>query len=133
MGLLAFSAPRIASRVLLVDDDKYVRDVTALILERMGYRVRATGNGFEALRWLEEEAYDLLVLDVKMPEIDGPTLYRAVLARWPTDGPRILFVTGFAEMPDYEAVLQAGDVPVLLKPFTLDELKAALDRVLATV
>ncbi len=72
--------PRIASRVLLVDDDNYVRDVTALILERMGYYVRATGNGFEALRWLEEEAYDLLVLDVKMPEIDGPTLYRAVLA-----------------------------------------------------
>jgi CheY-like chemotaxis protein len=133
MDLSASSDPCRASRVLLVDDDDCVREVTGMILERMGHGVRATGNGFEALRWLEDEACDLLIVDVKMPEIDGPTLYRKVLARWPTGGPRVLFVSGFAERPDYENAPEARDVPLLFKPFTIDELKAALDRVLATV
>jgi two-component system cell cycle sensor histidine kinase/response regulator CckA len=133
MDLSASSDPRSASRVLLVDDDDYVREVTGMILEGMGHRVRTTGNGFEALHWLEDELYDLLIVDVKMPEIDGPTLYREVLARWPTGGPRVLFVSGFAEAPDYENAPEARDVPLLFKPFTIDELKAALDRVLATV
>jgi two-component system, cell cycle sensor histidine kinase and response regulator CckA len=131
MGLSV--VPRPASRVLLVDDDDYVREVTGMILEGMGHCVRATGNGCEALKWLEDEPYDLLIADVKMPEIDGPTLHREVLARWPTGGPRVLFVSGFAESPDYENAPEARDVPLLFKPFTIAELKAALDRVLATV
>jgi DNA-binding response OmpR family regulator len=85
------------------------------------------------LRWLEEGAYDLLIVDAKLPEIDGPTLYRGVLARWPTGGLRVLFVSGFAEPPDCEDALNAQDVPILFKPFTIDELGAVLDRVLATV
>ena len=133
MGLSASSVPGTASRVLLVDDDDCVREVTGTILERMGHCVRATGNGIKALQWLEAEPYDLLIVDVKMPEIDGPTLYREVLARWPTSGPRVLFISGFAETPDYENVPEARDVPLLIKPFTITELKAALDRVLATV
>ncbi len=109
------------------------RDVMAMILDGMGYRVKATGNGFEALRWLEDQAYDLLVLDLKMPEIDGPTLYREGLARWPTGGPRALFGSGFAETAYYEDALKAHAVPVLLTPFTLNELHGAVERVLATV
>jgi DNA-binding NarL/FixJ family response regulator len=91
---------------------------------------RATGNGFEALRWLEEAPCDLLMLDLKMLEIDGLTLHGEVLARWPTGGPRVLFCSGFAETAYYESALNAHDVPLL---FTIDELKAALDRVLAAV
>ena len=49
-----------ASRVLVIDDDEFVRDVTTMSLEDLGYRVRATGDGFEALRWLEDETFDLL-------------------------------------------------------------------------
>lgn len=133
MGLLAASCRSVASRVLLVDDDEYVRDVMEMILEGVGHSVNATGNGFEALRWLEEQSYDLLISDLKMPEIDGPTLYREVLARWPSGGPHVLFVSGFAEMSGYEAALKALDVPVLFKPFTLDELCDAVNRALATV
>ena len=133
MGLLAASCRSVAGRVLLVDDDEYVRDVMEMILEGVGHSVKATGNGFEALRWLEEQSYDLLISDLKMPEIDGPTLYREVLARWPSGGPHVLFVSGFAETSGYEAALKALDVPVLFKPFTLDELSDAVNRALATV
>jgi two-component system cell cycle sensor histidine kinase/response regulator CckA len=120
-----------ACRVLVIDDDDFVRDVTTMSLEDLGYRVRATGDGFEALRWLEDEAFDLLVVDVKMSEIDGPTLYREVRERWPERSARVLFVSGFGETDYHEPALQAvRDVPLLFKPFSLDDLKAAIERVL---
>ena len=122
-----------AGRVLVVDDDDYVRDVTGMILEEMGYHVRTTGSGFEALRWLDQESYDLLVLDVKMPKVDGPSLYRAVVARWSEAAPRVLFISGFGEAAcDSGALTVPADVALLFKPFTLDELQAAIDRVLPT-
>jgi CheY-like chemotaxis protein len=120
------------SRVLVIDDDEFVRDVTTMSLEDLGYQVRATGDGFEALRWLEDETFDLLVVDVKMSEIDGPTLYREVQERWPGRSARVLFISGFGEADYHEPALQAvRDVPLLFKPFSLDDLKAAIERVLA--
>jgi DNA-binding response OmpR family regulator len=127
------ASPVTAGRVLVVDDDDYVRDVTGMILEEMGYHVRTTKSGFEALRWLGEQSYDLLVLDVKMPEVDGPSLYRAVVARWSGAAPRVLFVSGFGEAECRAgALIVPPDVPLLFKPFTVDELQAAIDRVLPT-
>ena len=127
------SSPAATARVVIVDDDKYVRDVTEMILSGAGHSVRATSNGFEALRWLEEQPCDLLLLDLKMPEIDGLTLYREVLARWPKGGPRVLFVSGFSDASAYAGALKSIDAAVLMKPFTLDTLSAAVNRALATV
>lgn len=130
---MSSAVPVRAGRVLVVDDDDYVRDVTGMILEEMGYHVRTTGSGFEALRWLDQESYDLLVLDVKMPEVDGPSLYRAVVARWSEAAPRVLFISGFGEAAcDSGALTVPADAALLFKPFTLDELQAAIDRVLPT-
>jgi DNA-binding response OmpR family regulator len=128
LGLLSSAA---TARVVLVDDDDYVREVTEMILAGAGHSVRATANGFEALRWLEEEPCDLLMLDLRMPEIDGLTLYREVFARWPKGGPRVLFVSGFSEASCHAEALKTMDAPVLMKPFTLDELTGAIERVLA--
>ncbi len=127
------SSPAVPARVLVVDDDDDVREVTEMVLAGEGHSVRATANGFEALRWLEEQPWDLLILDLQMPEIDGPTLYREVLARWPAAASHVLFVSGVAEMPHPDDTMQALNVPVLLKPFTLDALRAAVARVLATI
>lgn len=127
-------SPRVAmARVVVVDDDDYVRGVTEMVLAEAGHSVRATASGFEALRWLEERPWDLLILDLRMPEIDGPTLYREVLARWPGAASHILFVSGVTEMPHYDDTVNALNVPVLLKPFTLDALRTAVARVLATI
>jgi two-component system NtrC family sensor kinase len=120
------SSPAVPARVVVVDDDDEVREVTEMVLAGAGHSVRATANGFEALRWLEEQPWDLLILDLRMPEIDGPTLYREVLTRWPAAASRVLFVSGVAELP-------ALNVPVLFKPFTLDALRAEVARVLATI
>lgn len=120
------------ARVVVVDDDDYVRDATEMILAGAGHSVRATPNGYEALRWLEERPCDLLILDLRMPKIDGLALYREVLARWPTGGPRVLFVSGFTEAAAYEAPLKTLDVAVLVKPFSLNALTRAVERALAT-
>ncbi|MDP9143159.1 MAG: response regulator [Actinomycetota bacterium] len=117
----------------MVDDDDEVREVTEMVLAGAGHSVRATANGFEALRWLEEQPWDLLILDLRMPEIDGPTLYREVLARWPAAASHVLFVSGVAEMPHHDDTVKALNIPVLLKPFTLDALRAAVARVLAPI
>lgn len=119
--------------MVVVDDDDEVREVTEMILAGAGYSVRATANGFEALRWLEEQPWDLLILDLRMPEIDGPTLYREVLARWPAAASHVLFVSGVAEMPHHDDTVKALNIPVLLKPFTLDALRAAVARVLPPI
>jgi two-component system NtrC family sensor kinase len=127
------SSPAVTARVVVVDDDDYVREVTEMVLAGAGHSVRATANGFEALRWLEEQPWDLLILDLRMPEIDGPTLYREVLARWPAAASHVLFVSGVAEIPHYDDTVKTLNVPVLVKPFTLDALRAAVARVLATI
>jgi DNA-binding NtrC family response regulator len=131
--MVSLSSPAVTARVVVVDDDDYVREVTEMVLAGAGHSVRATGNGFEALRWLEEQPWDLLMLDLRMPEIDGPTLYREVLARWPTAAAHVLFMSGVAEMPHYDDTIKILNVPVLVKPFTLDDLRAAVARVLATI
>jgi CheY-like chemotaxis protein len=122
------SAP-VTARIVLVDDDEYVREVTEMVLTGAGHSVRSTASGLEALRFLEEESCDLLIADLRMPEIDGPTLHREIVARWPHDGPRVLFVSGQTDAPG-ESTVAPLDVPVLVKPFTLDDLHAAVARLL---
>lgn len=123
-------SPSATARIVIVDDDEYVREVTEMVLTGAGHSVRSTASGLEALRFLEEESCDLLIADLRMPEIDGPTLHREIVARWPHDGPRVLFVSGQADAPG-ESIVAPLDVPMLVKPFTLDDLHGAVARLLA--
>jgi len=121
------------SRILVVYDEEYIRDVMTMILDGLGYSVTATGDGFEALRRLEEESYELVISDLKMPGLDGVALYNEILRRWPIGGPRVLFTSGSAETPRYEQPPRARDVPVLFKPFSVDDLRDAVSRLLTPV
>lgn len=123
----------LSSRILVVDDDEHVREVVEMVLEGLGHSVTTTGSGFEALHVLEETHHDAAIIDLRIPDIDGPTLYQEILARWPADGPRVLFVSGFACATSHDGSLRALKVPVLLKPFTLDELCDSVGRLLATI
>ena len=119
-----------ARRIVIVDDDDCVREGMAMTLEVAGHRIRSTGSGHEALRWLVEEPCYLLIVDFNMPQIDGPELYRRVLARWPDSAPRVLFVSGYAEVSAYESDPDVLAVPLLVKPFSLGDLIAAVTRAL---
>ena len=127
-----FTRPTKTTQIILVEDDDQVREVAELVLSGAGHTVRATASGFEALRWMEEEPCDLLITDLKMPEIDGPTLCTEVLARWPAGGPRIIFLSGFADAAAYGAEVSCG-ASVLFKPFSVEDLRAAVTRALGSI
>ena len=131
--MVIFNRPTTTARIILVDDDDDVREVADLVLSGAGHTVRATASGLQALRWMEQEPCDLLVADLKMPEIDGPALYAEVRARWPVGSPRVLFVSGFADVGVYGAALSAWNASVIFKPFSVEELRTAVTRTLGLV
>jgi DNA-binding response OmpR family regulator len=119
-----------ARHIIIVDDDECVREAMDMILTGAGHHVRSTPTGAEALAWLDAEPCDLLIIDYKMPDIDGPTLYRRAMTRWPVGGPRILFVSGYAEFVD-EHDPEILAIPLLHKPFKLGDLFSVVTRILA--
>lgn len=119
----------VAARVLVVDDDRGVRDALLTALRYEGYAVTAVADGGEALGHLDgAHDVDAIVLDVSMPVIDGLSVCRAV--RRKGDDTPILVLTARTEVSDRVAGLDAGADDYLAKPFSLDELFARLRALL---
>src|SRR5437899_2823196 len=118
-GLLTLWFVQSASRVLVVDDEPMVREVVSRYLERDGMRVHEAATGEAALSWLRDNAPDLVVLDVMLPEVDG----LAVLAhlRRTADVPVIL-LTARADEVDRIVGLELGADDYVVKPFSPREL-----------
>ena len=113
--------------VLLVEDDDAVRRIAGTVLERLGYRVIAAGDGAEALRMVEllasdDVTPDLLVTDVTMPAMNGPQLAAELRRRAPGIG--VLYMSGMGEPAASGTPAAGGREDFLQKPFTLDELAA---------
>ena len=109
-----------------MDDEGPVRALTSEILGATGYTVRSAADGIEALRLIEEERFDLIVTDLRMPGMDGATLYRQIVERWPDLEQRVLFVTGDIEGEPNAESLDSASVCYLEKPFTTRQLVAAV-------
>ena len=118
-------------RILVVDDEEYVRELVAAVLSEDGHETDMARNGGEALPLLHHHAYDLIVTDLKMPEVDGPALYREVEQHGPHAVKRFIFITGNTHLPEYSSFLKATKAPVLVKPFSLMDLRNAIVRALA--
>lgn len=110
--------------ILLVDDDPAVREVTAQMLQGLGFQVTEADSGASALRILESTAVDLLLADFAMPVMTGGELARAVSTRQP-DLP-IVFISGYAEL----GALGLGDNPVIRKPFQEQQMARTLFQAL---
>ncbi|HJT93778.1 MAG TPA: response regulator [Mycobacterium sp.] len=123
-------------RILIVTGDDAVTDAMGALVARQGGRpsIRCTASGQEVLRWLQEDpTYDLLIVDFKTADMTGPMLYRRLLARWPSACPPVLFVSDDMDVTGYEQDLEVLSMPLLFKPFGIDELSAAVTRALTTV
>jgi PAS domain S-box-containing protein len=121
-------ADRLPLRILLVEDNAVNQQLAMLLLQKIGYRVDVAGNGVEALDALERQPYDVVLMDVEMPEMDGLEATRRIHQRWSTGRPHIIAVTANALQGERELCLQAGMDDYITKPIRLEELTAALGR-----
>jgi two-component system NtrC family sensor kinase len=119
------------ARILVVDDEASVRELMPAVLERIGHAVEVAANGQEALASLERTTCDLIVCDLRMPNLDGAGLYAQIRDRWPALLSRLLFVSGSSAMPEYADFLRTAQPYILPKPFAIAHLEEAVQRMLA--
>ena len=129
------SAPAAAAsplHILVAEDNEFNAQLLEQLLVRRGHRVRLASNGREALALAEEQAFDLLLLDVHMPELDGFQVVQAVRERERTSGGHlpIIALTARSRKEDRERCLAAGMDEFLTKPIRAADLWAAIDRVM---
>jgi two-component system NtrC family sensor kinase len=117
--------------VLIVEDEHALAAAVAEALTDAGLRVDHAGDGQEALARVRQTDYDVVICDLKMPRIDGMTLYRAIAAATPALARRVIFVTGDVAGTDAERFLEESGCRWLAKPFRLSDLLRAVRETLA--
>jgi len=116
-------------RILLAEDNPVNQKVALLLLERLGYEADLAANGLEVLAALRRQDYDVILMDVQMPEMDGLETARRIAADPPRgQRPHIIAITANVLRADREACLAAGMEDYLSKPILLEDLRAALLR-----
>jgi CheY-like chemotaxis protein/HPt (histidine-containing phosphotransfer) domain-containing protein len=129
MALDAGLAERHPLRILVTEDNVVNQRLALRLLEKLGYRADVAANGLEAIEALERQPYDLVLMDVQMPEMDGVEATRHILERWPDDDwPWIVAMTAEAMQGDREGFLAAGMNDYVAKPIRTQELVAAISR-----
>ena len=115
-------------RVLVIEDDPLLLELIVGVVQRVGYITDHADNGQAALRYLPAHTYDLILCDLRMPTMDGPTFYREVQQRFPDAAPRIVFMTAHQNIDEFVSFLKDATAPVLQKPFSIEELRSTVAR-----
>ncbi len=121
---------RLPLRILLVEDNVVNQKLALRLLERLGYRADLAANGMEALSALRRQTYDVILMDVQMPEMDGLEATQAICREWADQQrPRIIAMTANAMKEDREECLAAGMDDYISKPIRVDDLVESLRSV----
>ena len=129
-GVDAEMARRHPLRILVAEDNAVNQKLALRLLARMGYRADVAGNGLEAIQALVRQHYDVILMDVQMPEMDGLEATRHISARWPRgQRPHIIAMTANVMEGDRQLCLDAGMDDYVGKPIRVDELVSALQAV----
>jgi DNA-binding response OmpR family regulator len=111
-----------AKRILVVDDDENILNLERTILEQKGFDVTAAGGGAEALQLLEERTFDLVLLDVMMPEVDGFTVCRRIKEDPRLKDVPVIFLTAKGGGEALAEGFESGAIMYINKPFTANKL-----------
>ncbi|MBD1826177.1 response regulator [Microcoleus vaginatus GB1-A2] len=116
-------------RILLAEDNVVNQKVATHLLDRIGYRADIAANGLEVLEALKRQPYDVVLMDVQMPNMDGLEATRRICQEWPANKkPRIIAMTANAMQGDREKCLEAGMDDYITKPVRREELAIALSK-----
>jgi CheY-like chemotaxis protein len=113
--------------ILLAEDNPVNRKMALIALKKLGLKADMAMNGLEVLVALEEHHYDLVLMDIQMPEMDGIEATKIIRKRW-SQGPKIIVVTSFEAEMCRDLCYDAGADDYLKKPVNIDELGAAIER-----
>ena len=129
-GTSARDAP---GRILVLDDERSFTHGLAQLLRRDGYTVETAANGQAGLLQLQAQCYDVLLCDVRMPELDGPVFYGRVLLQYPALAQRVIFLTGDTLSLETKEFLERSGRPWLPKPCTAAAIRRVIQQVLQAV
>ncbi len=122
------NVPVRSCRVMLAEDNQVNQAVTLRMLKKLGYTAEAVASGREAIESLERQHYDLILMDVQMPDTDGLEATKEIRKLWPNDGPRIIALTAHALEGDRERCIEAGMDDYIAKPVAIDGLAEVLSK-----
>jgi CheY-like chemotaxis protein len=132
LRLDAAMAQRHPLRILLAEDNVVNQKLALRLLQQMGYRADLASNGIEAIESIGRQTYDVVLMDVQMPEMDGLEASRRINQRWPNRSrPRIVAMTANAMQGDREECLAAGMDDYITKPIRVDALVGVLTHTFA--
>jgi DNA-binding NtrC family response regulator len=118
------------NRILVVDDEEALRIVLSSELEGEGYQVSNAADGQEAINILNKQEFDLVLLDIKMPNVDGFEVLKFVKERWPKT--KVVMLTGFADLKNAIESKKLGAEDFISKPYDLVDLLTTVERVLTS-
>jgi PAS domain S-box-containing protein len=122
-------AKRVPLRILIAEDNQVNQKLAQKILQKMGYRADLAGNGLEAVESVDRQQYDVVLMDLHMPEMDGIEATRRIVQKYPKEKrPRIIAVTADAMQGDRELCIAAGMDDYISKPIQIAELQRALEK-----
>jgi len=125
---VAGAVPR--GRVLVVEDEQTVAQLIVDVLREEGHQVEAVLDSQEGLTRISRNRYDLVICDLRMPRLDGPAFFEALVASGSPMKDCIIFITGDTLAPRTVEFLEPNHLPYLAKPFLVEELKLAVNRML---
>jgi len=113
-------------RILVIDDEGVICDACDLVLTERGHAIDRCMTGESGLQAIKQGDYDIILLDMKLPDIDGMEILQAICKK--TSMPRVIVMTGYSTMANAVQAMKLGAIDYLAKPFTDDELISAVEN-----
>lgn len=111
------------------EDNVSSQKITMRMLGKLGYRADLAANGVEVIQALERQTYDVVLMDIGMPEMDGLTATKEIRKLWPDNGPKVIAIAAFALDGNQEICLEAGMDGYISKPVKVDDIAILLRNI----
>jgi len=113
-------------RILIVEDEKSLKEVLTILLEEEGYEITAASNGLEGIDYLQKDIFDLVVTDIKMPKADGFEVLKKVKEISPST--IVIMITAFGTTESTIEAMKLGAYDYIHKPFKIDEIRHVIEK-----